>query len=121
MDMVLDMATATPGDLVRIFLHMQTTHLTSDSSASPAFQPSFFGGFPTISRVIPAQEAEIEKEEADDADIPVVTVQHNIEALPLPPQTLVSNSKFRNPIPPPIPAGIVQATQPTFGQVAIRV
>jgi len=59
-------------------------------------------------------------EESDDA-APVVTIQHTIDSLPLPPNSLGSNSKFRNPLPPAIPAGIVQATQPTFGQVAIRV
>ena len=93
-------------------------------SAPTAFQPApVLGGFPSIPRVITAAEGAEEKveEPSKEAEIPVVTVQHNIEALPLPPQTLVSNSKFRNPIPPPIPAGIVQSTQPTFGQVAIRV
>ena len=93
-------------------------------SAPTAFQPApVLGGFTSIPRVITAAEGAEEKveEPSKEAEFPVVTVQHNIEALPLPPQTLVSNSKFRNPIPPPIPAGIVQATHPTFGQVAIRV
>jgi len=51
---------------------------------------------------------------------PEVLIQHNIQALPLLPHSQVSNSKFRSPIPPPIPAGIAQATQPIFERVHIR-
>ena len=95
-------------------------------SASAAFHPSFFGGFASIPRVVTtvvdtAGVAGVAAESAEKAVAPVVTIQHNIEALPSLPQTFISNSKFRNPIPPPIPAGIVQATQPTFEQVPIRV
>merc|ERR1712106_231236 len=68
--------------------------------APASFQPTFLGGFSSIPRV--------------------VTIQHTIDALPLPPRSIASNSKFRNPIPPAIPAGIVQATQPIFGQVSVR-
>jgi len=69
----------------------------------------------------PVREVTEEAIEESDESAPVVTIQHTIDSLPLPPNSLGSNSKFRNPLPPAIPAGIVQATQPTFGQVAIRV
>eukprot|EP00090_Calanus_glacialis_P007103 TRINITY_DN1556_c0_g1_i2.p1 TRINITY_DN1556_c0_g1~~TRINITY_DN1556_c0_g1_i2.p1 ORF type:complete len:165 (-),score=29.31 TRINITY_DN1556_c0_g1_i2:268-762(-) len=90
---------------------------------SSTFQPTFFGGFSSIPRVVTSVIDSVDVAQEDTAEFaaPVVTIQHNIDALPTPPQSLTSNSKFRNPIPPPIPAGIVQATQPTFGQVAIRV
>lgn len=92
-------------------------------ASSAAFQPAFFGGFSSIPRVVTSvvDSADVAQEDTGEVPAPVVTIQHNIDTLPLPPQSLTSNSKFRNPIPPPIPAGIVQATQPTFGQVAIRV
>jgi len=51
---------------------------------------------------------------------PEVLIQHNIQALPQFPHSHVSNSKFRSPIAPPIPAGIAQATQPIFERVHIR-
>eukprot|EP00090_Calanus_glacialis_P007106 TRINITY_DN1556_c0_g1_i5.p1 TRINITY_DN1556_c0_g1~~TRINITY_DN1556_c0_g1_i5.p1 ORF type:complete len:171 (-),score=26.69 TRINITY_DN1556_c0_g1_i5:268-780(-) len=92
-------------------------------ASSPTFQPTFFGGFSSIPRVVTTvvDSVDVAQEDTEEVAAPVVTIQHNIDALPTPPQSLTSNSKFRNPIPPPIPAGIVQATQPTFGQVAIRV
>ena len=92
-------------------------------SASSTFQPTFLGGFSSVPRVVTTvvDSSHVAQESAEEAVAPVVTIQHHIDALPVPPQSLVSNSKFRNPIPPPIPAGIVQATQPTFVQVTIRV
>eukprot|EP00091_Calanus_sinicus_P005775 TRINITY_DN16289_c0_g1_i1.p1 TRINITY_DN16289_c0_g1~~TRINITY_DN16289_c0_g1_i1.p1 ORF type:complete len:195 (-),score=67.19 TRINITY_DN16289_c0_g1_i1:275-814(-) len=92
-------------------------------ASSAAFQPAFLGGFSSVPRVVPTvvDSVDVAQENTEEVAGPVVTIQHNIDALPIPPQSLTSNSKFRNPIPPPIPAGIVQATQPTFGQVAIRV
>ena len=93
------------------------------TAPSYTFQPTFFGGFSSIPRVVTSVIDSVDVAQEDTAEFaaPVVTIQHNIDALPIPPQSLTSNSKFRNPIPPPIPAGIVQATQPTFEQVAIRV
>ena len=95
----------------------------SFAASSASFEPSFFGGFSSIPRVVITviDSVDVAQEDTEEVAGPVVTIQHNIDALPTPPQSLTSNSKFRNPIPPPIPAGIVQATQPTFGQVAIRV
>merc|ERR1719281_189721 len=60
---------------------------------------------PSSVKVVTAEATEEEEE-----SVPVVTIQHTIDSLPLPPNSLGSNSKFRNPIPPAIPAGIVQAT-----------
>ena len=71
-----------------------------------------------MTAVVNAEEVGLEATE--EAVAPVVTIQHTIDALPLPPRSIASNSKFRNPIAPAIPAGIVQATQPTFGQVSVR-
>merc|ERR1711874_705604 len=88
-----------------------------------AFAPApFLAGIPSFPRVVaPAEEVAEEEEGTEEESVPVVTIQHTIDSLPLPPNSLGSNSKFRNPLPPAIPAGIVQATQPTFGQVTIRV
>merc|ERR1712106_670972 len=90
--------------------------------APASFQPTFLGGFSSIPRVVTAvvDAEEVGHETTVEALAPVVTIQHTIDALPLPPRSIASNSKFRNPIPPAIPAGIVQATQPTFGQVSVR-
>ena len=86
------------------------------------FNICFLGAvyYPTLVPSTVRDVTEEAVEESADA-APVVTIQHTIDSLPLPPNSLGSNSKFRNPLPPAIPAGIVQATQPTFGQVAIRV
>merc|ERR1712106_223247 len=90
--------------------------------APASFQPTFLGGFSSIPRVVTAvvDAEEVGHEATVEAVAPIVTIQHTIDALPLPPRSIASNSKFRNPIPPAIPAGIVQATQPTFGQVSVR-
>merc|ERR1711892_705137 len=90
--------------------------------APASFQPTFLGGFSSIPRVVTAvlDAEEVGHEAIVEAVAPVVTIQHTIDALPLPPRSLASNSKFRIPIAPAIPAGIVQATQPIFGQVSVR-
>merc|ERR1711892_1343549 len=90
--------------------------------APASLQSAFLGGFSSVPRVVTAvvDAEEVGLETTVEAAAPIVTIQHTIDALPLPPRSSDSNSKFRNPIPPAIPAGIVQATQPTFGHVSVR-
>ena len=57
--------------------------------------------------------AEIIEEEDSPS---IVTIKENISSLPSP-----SPALFRDPSGPPIPAGIVQATQPKFVQVLFKV
>merc|ERR1712086_491452 len=96
--------------------------LSNFALAPASFQPTFLGGFSSIPRVVTSvvDAEEVGHEATVEAVAPIVTIQHTIDALPLPPRSIASNSKFRNPIPPAIPAGIVQATQPIFGQVSVR-
>ena len=58
--------------------------------------------------------AAVEIEEADSPSL--ITIQVHIDALPTPKPSL-----FRDPLGPPIPAGIVQATQPKFVHVLFKV
>merc|ERR1712128_30381 len=96
--------------------------LSNFALAPASFQPTFLGGFSSVPRVVTAvvDAEEVGHEATVEAAAPIVTIQHTIDALPLPPRSIASNSKFRNPIAPAIPAGIVQATQPTFVQVSVR-
>ena len=60
---------------------------------------------------------DVAAEEIEEADSPsLITIQEHIDALPTPKPSL-----FRDPLGPPIPAGIVQATQPKFVQVLFKV
>merc|ERR1711973_641500 len=56
-----------------------------------------------------------EEDEEDNAKVPgLITVAEEVDSLPAPPLSL-----FRDPT-PPIPAGIVQATQPKFTQILFK-
>ena len=68
----------------------------------------------------PAAEdaVDVAAEVEEETGVPggVITIQQRIEALPSPAASL-----FRDPSGPPIPAGIVQATQPVFVQTVFKV
>jgi len=92
----------------------------------PVHQPVLTNipSIPTIQVAAPVEEpvavsedvVDVAVEELEEDESPsIVTIQKNIEALPTPPKSL-----FRDPLGPPIPAGIVQATQPQFVQVLFK-
>ena len=70
----------------------------------------------TDSVAVAKDVVDVAVEEIEEDSPSIVTIQEHIDALPTPPQSL-----FRDPSGPPIPAGIVQATQPKFVQVLFKV
>merc|ERR1739838_528703 len=78
--------------------------------------PSVQVAAPVADSVAVAKDVvDVAVEEIEEDSPSIVTIQEHIDALPTPPQSL-----FRDPSGPPIPAGIVQATQPKFVQVLFK-
>merc|ERR1712013_609366 len=100
-------------------------------STSHTASPIFSTVFPTIENIATVTTVAVGKDSDDtetvevvddtaeiieEEDSPsIVTIKENISSLPSP-----SPALFRDPSGPPIPAGIVQATQPKFVQVLFK-
>merc|ERR1712013_218624 len=98
-------------------------------STSHTASPIFSTVFPTIENIatvttvaVGKDGVEVVDDTEDGAEIneeedspSIVTIKENISSLPSP-----SPALFRDPSGPPIPAGIVQATQPKFVQVLFK-